>query len=265
MRISALVCASFILVTIAACKAAASELPLSFSQAAEAFLPQTESPLLFVAQIVEVNSGRIDCKVNPHREVTYSVSTVLFGFAPSGQVKVAYQGCAKADAPHSYTGDVLVLATFSRLEVGSSRKELAVPATPANLLKAQSLLNADLKKKISQYMRHHGPPHNNRVVVCEGTVRDPVPHPQEPIVCKSQPLFAINYDVEQVLHGDWADKKTVVHFGACSNLPDPPIHAGQHMIVLAYVSQWQSQVYGFLNLLFAPEQMPQVKAALGLR
>ena len=43
--------------------------------------------------------------------------------------------------------------------------------------------------------------------------------------------------------------------GACSNLPDPPIRAGQHMIVFAFVSQWQSQVYGDLNLLVAPEQM----------
>jgi len=36
------------------------------------------------------------------------------------------------------------------------------------------------------------------------------------------------------------------------------------MIVFAYVSQWRSQVYGDLNLLFAPEQKAQVKGALGL-
>jgi hypothetical protein len=114
-------------------------------------------------------------------------------------------------------------------------------------------------------MHHHGPPHNNRVVVFEGVVRDPVPHLQEPIVCKTQPIFAVNYDVEQILHGEWTDKQMVVHFGACSNLPDPPIRAGQHMIVFAFVSQWQSQVYGELNLLVAPEQMAQVKAMLGSR
>jgi hypothetical protein len=86
----------------------------------------------------------------------------------------------------------------------------------------------------------------------------------QPIVCKSQPLFPVNYDVEQVLHGEWTDKQMVVHFGACSNLPDPPMRAGQRMIVFAYVSQWRSQVYGYLNLLFAPEQKAQVKGALGL-
>jgi hypothetical protein len=84
-------------------------------------------------------------------------------------------------------------------------------------------------------MRHHGLPHNNRVVVFEGTAREPVPHLQEAIVCKSQPLFPVDYDVEQVLHGEWTDKQMVVHFGACSNLPDPPMRAGQRMIVFAYL------------------------------
>jgi hypothetical protein len=73
----------------------------------------------------------------------------------------------------------------------------------------------------------------------------------------------VNYYVEQILHGEWTDKQMVVHFGACSNLPDPPIRTGQHMIVFAFVSQWQSQVYGELNLLVAPEQMALVKATLG--
>ncbi len=263
MRIPSFLCAVSLLVAIAACNAAASDQPLRFSQAAEAFVPQTGSPLLFVGRIVEVNSGQVDCKVNNYRDVTYSVSTVLFGFAPSGQVKVAYQGCAKADAPRSYTGDVLVLAMFSGLEVGSSRKELVVPATPTNLRMAQSLLNADLKKKISRYMRHHGHPRNNRVVVFEGIVRDSVPHRQQPIPCKEQMLVPINYDVEQVLYGDWKDKQMLVHFGTCFYIPDPPLHAGQRMIVFAYVSRSRSQVYGELNLLFAPEQMPQVRAALG--
>jgi hypothetical protein len=56
----------------------------------------------------------------------------------------------------------------------------------------------------------------------------------------------------------------VVHFGACSNLPDPPMRAGQRMILFAYVSQWCSQVYGYLNSLLAPEQKAHVKGALGL-
>ena len=161
---------------------------------------------------------------------------------------------------------MLVLAKFYRPDLCGSRKELVVPATPANLRRAQSLLNADLKKKISRYMRdHRSPRHKIRVLVFEGTVRDPVPHSQYPMPCKEQVNVPIDYDVEQVLHGDWTDPRMVVYFGVCFNLPDPPIRVGQRMIVFAYVSAWQSRVYGFLSLLFAPEQMPQVKAALGLR
>jgi hypothetical protein len=236
-----------------------------FSLAAATFLPQAESPVLFLGQIVEADSGRLACKVINSRDFTYSVSTVLFGFAPPGRVKVAYPGCAKSQAPHSYAGEVLVLATFYGHDLWGSRGELILPATRTNIREVQSLLSADLKRRISRYMHHHGHPHNNRVVVFEGVVRDPVPHLQEPIVCKTQPIFAVNYDVEQILHGEWTDKQMVVHFGACSNLPDPPIRAGQHMIVFAFVSQWQSQVYGELNLLVAPEQMAQVKAMLGSR
>jgi hypothetical protein len=121
-------------------------------------------------------------------------------------VKVTYPGCTKSDAPRSYKGDVLVLAMFYRPDLCGSRKELVVPATPANLRRAQSLLNADLKKKISRYMRdHRSPRHKIRVLVFEGTVRDPVPHSQQPMPCKVQPLVPINYDVEQVVRGDWTD------------------------------------------------------------
>jgi hypothetical protein len=266
MRISSLMCASFAWIAIAVGMAAASDQQVaSFSQAAEVFLPQAQSPLLFVGRIAQVNSGRIDCSVNNYRDVTYSVSTVLFGFAPSGQVKVAYPGCTKSDVPHSYPGEVLVLATFNGPDLWGSRKELVLPVSPANLRKAQSLLNGNLSARIARYMRHHGPPHNNRVVVFEGAVRDSVPHNQQPVACKEQMLVPINYDVEQVLHGDWTDKQIVVHFGFCFNLPDPPIRTGQRMIVFAYVSRRESQVYGELNLLVAPDQMAQVKAALGLR
>jgi hypothetical protein len=53
------------------------------------------------------------------------------------------------------------------------------------------------------------------VVVFEGTVRDPVPHLQEPIVCTVQPVFPVNSEVEQLLYGDWTDKEMVVNFGSC--------------------------------------------------
>lgn len=267
MRISTLVCASFVLVTMATCDSVASDQQVeSFSQVAATFLPQAESPVLFEGRVVEADSGRMACTVTNSRDFTYSVDSVLFGFAPPGRVKVAYPGCAKSQAPHPYRGAVLVLATFYGHDLWGSRRELVLPSTRSNLREAQSLLNADLKNKISRFMRHHGPPHNNRVLVFAGTVREPVPHLQEPIVCKVQPLFAVNYDVEQVLHGEWTDKQIVVDFGACSNLPDPPIRAGQSMIVFALVSQGQrSQVYGYLDLLFAPEQMVQVRAALSSR
>jgi hypothetical protein len=112
-------------------------------------------------------------------------------------------------------------------------------------------------------MRHHGPSHNHRVVVFEGTAREPIPHLQEPIVCKSQPLFPVNCDVEQVLHGEWTDKQMVVHFGTCSNLPDPDAGGTTHdcfclclPVVLAGLC--------YLNLLLTPEQKAHVKGALGL-
>jgi hypothetical protein len=264
MRISTLLwAASFVLIAMATCDSLASERQVErFSQIAATFLPQSESPVLFEGRVVAVDSGRMACSVTNSRDFTYSVDTVLFGFAPPGRVKVAYPGCAKSQAPRSSTGAVLVLATFYGHDLWGSRRELVLPATRANLRETQSLLNADLKERISRFVRHHGPPHNNRVLVFEGTVREPVPHLQEPVVCKAQPLFAVNYDVEEVLHGQWTDKPMVVHFGSCSNLPDPPIRAGQKMIVLAFISQWRSQVYGYLNLLFAPEQILQVRAAL---
>jgi hypothetical protein len=266
MRISTLGRVFLVLVAITDCNASASEQPVGYSQAADAFLPQTESPVLFVGQILEADLGPVACKVTYSRNITYSVSTVLFGFAPPSRVKVAYPGCTKSDAPRSYKGDVLVLAMFYRPDLCGSRKELVVPATPANLRRAQSLLNADLKKKISRYMRdHRSPRHKIRVLVFEGTVRDPVPHSQYPMPCKEQVNVPIDYDVEQVLHGDWTDPRMVVYLGVCFNLPAPPIRIGQRMIVFGYVSEWQSRVYGFLSLLFAPEQMPQVKAALGPR
>jgi hypothetical protein len=220
MRISALVRCSFVLIAIAVCNAEAQDQPVvRFSQATATFLPQAESPVLFVGRVVEVDSGRLACTVTNSRDFTYSVSTVLFGFAPPGRVKVAYPGCAKSQAPHSYAGDVLVLATPYGHDLWGSRGELVLPATQTNLRRAQSLLSADLNRRISRYMRHHGPPHNNRVVVFEGIVREPVPHLQEPIVCKSQPLFPVNYDVEQVPHGEWTDKQMVVHFGAGAGGP----------------------------------------------
>ena len=87
MRISTLLRWSFVpvvLFAITICNAKASNRALaSFSQAAEAFLPQAESPVLFVGQIVEADSARLACAVTNSREFTYSVSTVLFGFAPS--------------------------------------------------------------------------------------------------------------------------------------------------------------------------------------
>jgi hypothetical protein len=266
MRISTLLCASFVLVAMATRDSVASDQQVeSFSQIAATFLPQAESPVLFEGRVVEVDSGRMACSVTNSRDFNYSVDTVLFGFAPPGRVRVAYPGCAKSQVPHSYTGAVLVLATFYGHDLWGSRRELVLPATRANLRAAQSLLNADLKKRISRFLRHHGPPHNNRVLVFEGTVREPVPHLQEPIVCTAQPLFAVSYDVEQVLHGEWMDKQMVVHFGACSNLPDPPIRAGQSMIVVGFVSLWRSHVHGYLNLFVAPEQMAQVRAALSSR
>ena len=195
-----------VLVAITACNASASEQPVGYSQAADAFLPQTESPVLFVGQIVEADLGPVACKVTYSRNITYSVSTVLLGFAPPSRVKVTYPGCTKSDAPRSYKGDVLVLAMFYRPDLCGSRKELVVPATAANLRRAQFLLNADLKKRISRYLRdHRSPRHWKRVLVFEGTVRDPVPHSQQPMPCKVQPPVPINYDVEHVLQGDWTD------------------------------------------------------------
>ena len=142
--------------------------------------------------------------------------------------------------------ELLVLAVPSGKDSWTSQKELILPATPANLQKAQTFLNADLKNRISRYMRHHGRPyHNNRVVVFVGTAREPVPHLQEPIVCKVQPSSPINFDVEQVLHGEWTDKKITVHFGACFNLPDPPIRVGQRrsflqLCSIAIAGLWRS-------------------------
>src|SRR5580692_12046379 len=50
MRISTLGGVFLVLVAITACNASASEQPVGYSQAADAFLPQTESPVLFVGQ-----------------------------------------------------------------------------------------------------------------------------------------------------------------------------------------------------------------------
>ena len=148
MRISTLVCASFFLVTMATCDSVASDQQVeSFSQVAATFLPQAEFPVLFEGRVVEVDSGRMACTVTNSRDFTYSVDTVLFGFVPPGRVKVAYPGCAKSQAPHSYTGAVLVLATFYGHDLWGSRRELVLPATRANLREAQSVLNADFKKK----------------------------------------------------------------------------------------------------------------------
>ena len=266
MRIRLLVCACCAGMAIAGHEAAASDERIAdFLQAAQVALRQGGSPSLFVGRIAETDAGRLPCATPSGQTITYSVETVLFGFAPPNRVKVAYPKCGRFGSGFSSQDELLVLAVPSGKDSWTSQKELILPATPANLQKAQTFLNADLKNRISRYMRHHGRPyHNNRVVVFVGTAREPVPHLQEPIVCKVQPIFPINYDLEQVLHGEWTDKKIIVHFGACFNLPDPPIRAGQRMIVFATVSQSRSQVYGDLNLLFAPEQMAQVKAALSL-
>jgi hypothetical protein len=266
MRISNLVFSWCAVIAIAGRAAAASDEPVaSFLHTAQMLMKQGGSPALFVGRIAGVAPGRLPCGIPSGQSITYSVKTVLFGFVPPDRVTVTYPKCDPLGARFSSQGDALVLTVISRKDFWVSEKELMLPAAAANLQQAQTFLNADLKNRISQYMRDHGPPrHNNRVVVFEGIVRDPVPHMQEPIVCTVQPIFPVNYDVEQVLRGDWTDKKMVVHFGACFNLPDPPIRVGQRTIVFAFVSDWQSQVYGDLNLLIAPEQMAQVKAALGL-
>ncbi len=266
MRIFALLCSACALTAITGHEAAVSDQRVTiFLQATQRIVQHASYPVLFVGRILERDPSRLPCKVPSGQTITYSVETVPFGFAPPNRVKVAYPKCGRFGSGFSSQDELLVLAVPSGKDSWTSQKELILPATPANLQKAQTFLNADLKNRISRYMRHHGRPyHNNRVVVFVGTAREPVPHLQEPIVCKVQPIFPINYDLEQVLHGEWTDKKITVHFGACFNLPDPPIRAGQRMIVFATVSQSRSQVYGDLNLLFAPEQMAQVKAALSL-
>jgi hypothetical protein len=85
MRISTLGRVFLVLVAITACNASASEQPVGYSQAADAFLPQTESPVLFVGQVLEADLGPVACKVTYSRNITYSVSTVLFGFAPPAE------------------------------------------------------------------------------------------------------------------------------------------------------------------------------------
>lgn len=130
-----------VLVAITACNASASERPVvGYSQAADAFLPQTESPVLFVGQIVEADLGPVACKVTYSRNITYSVSTVLFGFAPPSRVKVTYPGCTKSDAPRSYQGRCVgvghVLSAGSlwqpeRVSRPGNRSEFAESAIPS--------------------------------------------------------------------------------------------------------------------------------------
>ncbi len=199
------------------------------------------------------------------QSITYSVETVLFGFAPPARVKVVYPNCGRFGSRFSSQDELLVLAVPSGKDSWTSQKELMVPAIPANVQNAQTLLNVDLKNRISEFMRYHGPHQYERVVVFEGTVRNPITDWEKPIDCLKQASSPINYDVEQVLYGDWTEKQIVVNIGICGYLPGLPILQGKRMIVFAAVPQKQSRVYGNLDALFAPEQMAQVKAALGLR
>jgi hypothetical protein len=60
MRISILVCASFVLAAMSTCDSVASDQRVEgFLLAAATFLPQAESPVLFLGQIVEADSGRL--------------------------------------------------------------------------------------------------------------------------------------------------------------------------------------------------------------
>jgi hypothetical protein len=167
MRISTLVCACCILIAIAGHEAAASDQRIaSFLQTAKVFMHQDGSPVLFVGRIVEVNPGGLPCATPSRQSITYSVETVLFGFAPN-RVTVSYPKCGRLGTQFSSQDDVLVFAMSSGENFFASQTELMLSAISANRQKAQTLLNVDLKNRISRYMRHHGPPHNNRVVVFE--------------------------------------------------------------------------------------------------
>jgi hypothetical protein len=262
MRIFAFLCSAWALTAITGHEAAVSDQRVTiFLQTTQRIVQHASYPVLFVGRIVERDSGRLPCTAPSGQSITYSVETVLFGFAPPDRVKVAYPKCGR----FSSQDELLVLAVPSGKDSWASQKELMVPAIPANLQKAQTLLNVDLKNRISEFMRYHGPHQYERVVVFEGTVRDPITDWEKPIDCLKQACSPMNYDVEQVLYGDWTEKQIVVNIGICGYLPGLPILAGRRMIVFAAVPQKQSRGYGSLDALFAPEQMAQVKAAVGLQ
>jgi len=265
MRILTLSCAACTLIALVGYKAAASDQQVAvFLRTTQRIAQRTDYPVLFVGRIVEKAPGDLPCTTRVGQSATYSVETVLFGFAPPNQVKVTYPKCGLSVTRLPSHDDLLVLAVPSGKDTWTSQQELTIPHTPVNVQKAQALLNGELKNRISEFMRYHGAPHHDdRVVAFEGTVRSPITSWEKPIPCLAQTLVPIDYDVEQVLYGDWTEKRMVVNIGICGNVPGLPILAGKRMIVFAAVSR--SLTYGSLYVLIAPHEMAQVKAALGLR
>jgi hypothetical protein len=249
----------FSLTAIAQCGATASAQPTTdAAQAARELLREGGFPVLFVGKVVDVDSS--DCSRTGYRNVRYSVGNVFFGFAPPDPVKVGYRSCKKPSTKYPPGTDLVVLANYDGQGFGLGREQLVWRPTQANIKRAQSLLNEDAKRRIERFMRHSGRRHNNQVVAFEGTLFELPPKLPEPTVCRILPTIRTKYDVQDVIHGELADKQIVVNFSFCGNLPDPPFRVGQRMIVLA-ISQ-ESHVHGDLRLVFAPEQLGLVKSAL---
>jgi hypothetical protein len=192
-----------VLVAITACNASASEQPVGYSQAADAFLPQTESPVLFVGQNrgSGFGTGGLQGDLLPEHYLfgEHRAVRVCSAQPSEGDISGMYEIRRAAFLQGRCVGVGHVLSAGSLWQPERDSR----PGNRSELRRAQFLLNADLKKRISRYLRdHRSPRHYQRVLVFEGTVRDPVP---QPMPCKVQPLVPINYDVEQVVRGDWTD------------------------------------------------------------
>jgi hypothetical protein len=265
MRIPNRICATTIILTsFAVTSPASTSKAQTLTQRANTLFAQGGYPLLFVGRIAGASSESLPCTVQNQRPVVFHIGSVLSGFAPPTMLKVLYPSCGGLEPEFSARGDLLVLVVCNVNEVCSGLKQLTLSATPQNVNWAQSVIKADLRAKIARFLRSHGPPHDNSILIFEGIVVGPIPQAHGIIFCKELVNVPFHFEITRMLRGTWGDKRLDVGFGACGSIPGWPLRAGQSMIVFATVYKSPIEVSGDFNLLFPSTQFNEVRAALML-
>jgi hypothetical protein len=242
--------------------------PRTYSARVKQFLVGTNAPVLYVGKISSVNSGYLPCTVQAMRATTWLVDRALYGFDPGKKIDVLFGSCGLVEAPFKSQNEMLVIAYRGYGNVWIGMKESVVPATEDNIRIARKVMNDYLRSEVRDLVWPPGvrSPRPRPLLVFEGTLLDlgPKLNGTDTGGCPSgvPPAFAVKFQIDQILRGDWTEKEVTVHFLGCGPLRSPPYQAGQRILVFAVRVEPAPPMAFRAGFMLPPEQLAQAEAAL---